>query len=174
MFDEVGVDGKPNTYKKGDWKSYAVHSDTEIKGFFGDFRFLSNFFDSPVYFDGLCYRSSECAYQAAKIIPEHRKMFVHATSYESKNLWKDPTLDKLYTPVMWDEIKYEVMMAIVFDKFYRNKELRELLLMTENAYLEETNHWNDVVWGVDCRSGKGSNWLGQILMINRKIWQINH
>ena len=39
------------------------------------------------------------------------------------------------------------------------------LLETGDVYLEETNTWGDVFWGV-C-NGKGENMLGQVLMLIR-------
>ena len=56
------------------------------------------------------------------------------------------------------------MLAIVFDKFWRNPTLKQRLLATGQRYLEETNHWGDLYYGVDYRTGKGQNVLGQILM----------
>ena len=67
MYDEV------NGYKKGMWKKYAVHDDLNIKGMFGPYRFLSNFWECEVYFDGLVYRNSESCYQAAKLIRSLRE-----------------------------------------------------------------------------------------------------
>lgn len=172
MFDEIGVDGKIGTYKYGDWKKYAVHSDKEIRGFFGEkYRFLSNFHQCLVSFDGAFYPSSENAYQSSKVIPEHRDGFQTCTPAESKTLWKDPKLTRIYTAEEWDTVKYDIMLVILMDKFYRNVDLRKKLLLTGNAYLEETNHWNDVAWGVDHRTGTGQNLLGKILMKCRDVWK---
>jgi ribA/ribD-fused uncharacterized protein len=171
MFDEIGVDGKKGTYKFGDWKQYAVHSPTEIKGFFGPARWLSNFHLCLVSFDGAFYPSAENAYQSAKVIPEHREGFQTCTPAESKTLWKDPKLTRIYTAEEWDTVKYDIMLVILMDKFYRNIDLRKKLLLTGKAYLEETNHWNDVAWGVDHRTGTGQNLLGKILMKCRDVWK---
>ena len=48
---------------------------------------------------------------------------------------------------------------------FSNPVYKELLLSTGNAYLEETNTWNDCFWGV-C-NGEGLNNLGKSLMILR-------
>jgi hypothetical protein len=69
MFNEVPLEGK-KFYRFGDWKEYAIHDSHLIHGFFGDYRWLSNFHSCPVYFDGLLYPSSENAYQAAKLSPD--------------------------------------------------------------------------------------------------------
>ena len=173
MFDEIGVDGKIGTYKYGDWKKYAVHNDKEIRGFFGEkYRFLSNFHLCLVSFDGAFYPSSENAYQSSKVIPEHRDGFQTCTPAESKTLWKDPKLTRIYTAEEWDTVKYDIMLVILMDKFYRNIDLRKKLLLTGNAYLEETNHWGDDWWGVDIHK-KGRNNLGQILMVLRTAWGIS-
>ncbi len=50
MFNKFPVVG--NEYVKYDWPKIAVHDDKNIKGFFGDYRFLSNFYDSHVYYEG--------------------------------------------------------------------------------------------------------------------------
>lgn len=171
MFDEVGIDGKTGTYKFGDWKKYAVHTTDEIKGFFGPYRWLSNFHLCLVSFDGAFYPSSENAYQSSKVIPEHRDGFQTCTPAESKTLWKDPKLTRIYTAEEWDTVKYDIMLVILMDKFYRNVDLRKKLLLTGNAYLEERNHWGDTYWGVDIRKG-GCNNLGHQLMMIRKLWSI--
>jgi ribA/ribD-fused uncharacterized protein len=168
LFNEVGIN-PGETYKFGDWKGYAIHDDKKICGFFGEFRFLSNFEYAPTYYEGILYPTSENAYQAAKIVPEQRAAFVTCSAAASKKLWKTLTrLDK--DSAEWDARKLDVMNIIVFDKFYRNKDLRVKLLNTHNKYLEETLHWCDVFWGVDIRKG-GENNLGKILTKVRAYWQ---
>ena len=70
----------------------------------------------------------------------------------------------------WDGMKYDIMSSVVFDKFYRNHDIRKLLLETGDKYIEETNHWKDSVWGV-C-NGVGQNNLGKILMATREFWKM--
>lgn len=161
MFNEVPVPGK-TTYKKGDCTSIAVHTDTEIRGFFADFRWLSNFHLAPVEYEGVRYPSSENAYQAAKVKVEFRDQFITITPSVSKLAWqKYPLFDA--TPQLWDARKYNVMKEILIDKFTRNAYLCDLLLSTKGKYLEEKNYWGDTYWGVDVKLG-GQNNLGKILM----------
>ena len=47
---------------------------------------------------------------------------------------------------------------------FQDKILRELLLETGDAILEEGNIWHDFFWGVDASSRYGENWLGKLLM----------
>lgn len=169
MYNEVPIVG--NEYSKGDWQKIAVHDEDFVCGFFGDYRFLSNFYDTPVYYEGLLYRSSECAYQAAKLLPHYRQSLQQVTASTSKRMWKSFGEDSLYDNCSeeWDERKYDVMACIVFEKFYRNKVLRSKLLLTEDKYLEERNWWKDMYWGVDVKLG-GKNNLGRILMKCRDFW----
>ena len=69
----------------------------------------------------------------------------------------------------WDEIKGEVMLPIVREKFKQNPDLAEKLLATGNAYLIEGNYWHDNYFGIctckECHhKGEGKNVLGRILM----------
>jgi hypothetical protein len=168
LFNEVPVVGE--FYKFGDWKLYAVHDENNIKGFFGDYRWLSNFHECQVYFEGLLYSSSEAAYQAAKIEVDYRHHLQKVKVAKTKSEWKKhPKIDD--SPEEWNARKYDVMSVILFEKFYRNKELRQKLMDTGDKYLEELNHWKDQDWGVDIKLG-GKNYLGKILMKIRDYWKV--
>lgn len=129
-----------------------------IYGFFGKYRFLSNYhlvnIEMP---DGLTYPSSENAYQAYKTEDlVERKSFVGCLPSESKKLG-----NKVKLRPDWDKIKSEIMEAILRKKFSQPG-LRAMLAATAPKYLEETNDWGDEYWGV-CRD-RGENHLGLILM----------
>ena len=146
-------------------QNYIVHDENNIKGFFDEYGFLSNFFEASVFFEGDTYLSTESAYQASKCNDiKNRNSFFRLSANESKKLGQKVELRK-----DWDERKYDLMSIIVFDKFYRYRGLRELLLVTGDKYLEETNHWGDQYWGVF--SGVGENNLGKILMGIRDFWK---
>lgn len=134
-----------------------------ILGFFGEHRWLSNFWLAEVTFEGAKYPSTEAAYQAAKFLdPEIRKEFqnLRGTSMEVGRAARK--LGRKY-PVRhdWEHVKLDVMLSVTREK-YKHPDLRDLLLCTGDAYLEETNNWGDRFWGV-C-AGAGSNHLGSILM----------
>ena len=168
MFDKVPVQGQ--AYKPGDWKLYAVHDAHNIKGFFGEFRWLSNFEVSPCEYQGLTYPSVENAYQAAKLQPADRLVIAKWSPADSKRNWR--TLTKLpETEAEWDARKNQVMAQILFSKFLLNPLLKDKLLATGTRYLEETNHWQDTWWGVDIRLG-GLNHLGQLLSRLRNYWMV--
>lgn len=148
-------------------RDYIVHNEKQVLGFFGEYRYLSNFHQCPVYFEGVMYPSTENAFMAAKTLDlNERVQFQCIDPKEAKALGRQIQLRS-----DWEEVKYDVMATVVFDKFYRNKSIRQKLINTGDAYLEETNHWNDRIWGV-CE-GEGSNHLGKILMNVRSFWQ-NH
>jgi len=155
----------------GKERDYVVHDDKNIKGLFGEYRFLSNFEECPVYFDGLLYNSTEAAYQSAKTLNmAKRKEFTSMAPRDSMRAGRAIESTDLFR-ADWKEVKYDIMSSVIFDKFYRNIELRKKLLATGNKYIEETNHWSDVYWGV-C-NGKGKSNLGKILMGVRDFWKLN-
>jgi len=145
-------------------KEIILHDEYNIKGFFGDYRFLSNFEPCIIIYENIKYPSSENAYQAAKSLDQSvRNMFVDISPTNSKKLGKQIDIRP-----DWNNIKLNVMYEIVYDKFSRNNKLGDMLIETGDKYLEETNYWSDKYWGV-C-NGVGQNWLGKILMdVRQKI-----
>lgn len=131
-----------------------------IKVFNGEHKFLSNFFYSPICYDGIVYETAEHAYQAQKT---------------NDKIWKE-RIRSAPTPAAarrtgkfviikpeWGNIKLDVMEQILKIKFgFGNSNLRKMLLATGTKELIEGNTWNDTFWGV-C-DGKGENHLGIILM----------
>lgn len=139
-------------------EAITSHTDVHIKGFFGDYRFLSNFEPALVEYGGLMFPSTENAYQAAKTTDiEQRGKFMYITPAESKKLGR-----KIVIRDDWEAIKLDVMKKVCLYKFEYDKELKAKLLATGTKYLEETNYWKDTFWGV-C-NGIGQNHLGKILM----------
>ena len=164
MFYEAhNADG--TQYKMGDWKKYAIHNDKAIAGFFGDYRYLSNFELCDVWYEGLKYPSTENAYQAAKVIPELRESFVTMSPSDSKKAWKEVPKEGLLPN--WDARRVPVMASVTFDKFLNNTSLRAKLMLTHGKYLEERNHWRDNFWGFCIHKNEGKNALGRLLMRTR-------
>ena len=129
-----------------------------IERFKGDYRFLSNFFDSVIVVDGIEYRTVEHAFQAAKTTdPEWKETIRSArTPGESKRLGKEAPLRP-----GWEAMKVRTMLKCLREKF-KDETLRTMLLATGDAELIEGNTWGDTFWGV--WHGKGSNMLGKLLM----------
>ena len=162
LYNEVGLNGAE--YKKGQWQEIAVHNENEIRGFFGPYLFLSNFWPARVMLDGVEYGSVEVAFQAAKWQPQDREYFLTCTEKDSiaHNRENNPNL---YTAEQWDAIKVEVMRGLVKQKFDKNlnPDNYAKLIETGDKFLEEKNWWGDIFWGVDL-NGEGRNNLGKILM----------
>lgn len=132
----------------------------EIATFDGKYRFLSNFFICPVWFEGRLWPTSEHAYQAAKtLVPlEQQTIYEAKTPGVAKKLGKSVTLRE-----DWKDVRVSIMHRILLAKFAL-PEMEELLLSTGNLKLIEGNTWNDTFWGVDIRTRVGQNMLGRLLM----------
>jgi len=141
---------------------YAIHKDGEIRGFFGQFRFLSNFYvlENGIWFEELTYPSVEHAYQAAKWPFNMREQFIDVTAGKAKYLGKAATGLNIKK---WNKNKVELMRSLVFQKFEKNYKLRKMLMEMEGYVLDERNSWGDTFWGTN-EQGEGENNLGKILM----------
>jgi len=144
---------------------------SQIRKFEDDYEFLSNFFDEDASvtddtFD-LIYSSNEHAYQAAKTLDYaiRKEISKLKTPNEAKKFGNNKAKMKLRPD--WEEVKYQIMYDLCYQKFSTHKKLKKLLLETGDAILIEGNHWGDICWGV-CK-GIGENWLGRILMHVRLV-----
>lgn len=162
LYNEIGPNGEE--YKKGDWKLIAVHTEKEIKGFFGPYRFLSNTWPAKVILDGVEYSCVENAYKAWRWKRKSRTYFetctpLEAIDYNRKNIPDGCSQDE------WDRNKVEYMTFLNMQKYNKeqNLELYQKLKETGEKYLEETNWWGDEFWGKD-KDGNGENNLGKVLM----------
>lgn len=135
-----------------------------IDSFSGENRYLSNFANIPVVFNGIKYDNSEAAFQAQKCDNANEMMlFVGKNPSEAKHLGREVKIRK-----DWEEIKFDLMHQIVYAKFNQNSIYQNKLLRTGDATLIEGNWWHDNIWGdckcPKCSAFKGKNWLGKILM----------
>jgi len=139
----------------------VVQDAGHVRGFVGDYRWLSNFYPCRVVYAGRVYRASECAYQAAKFPDAGRAVFTQLDPDAAKKLAHFRPFDA----AAWDARKDQVMREVVWAKFSQNPPLARQLVATGDKYLEETNWWKDRYWGV--WAGQGTNLLGRILMETR-------
>lgn len=143
-----------------------------IAQFQGEYRWLSNFAECPILLDGIIYNSVERAYMSAKStssieieLEGHRTMVTWKTFCQiaktngivKKQSYKMPLVDG------WDDKKQEVMFYCLKRKF-QQEPYRSKLIATGNTHIQEGNHWGDVYWGVDLKTGKGLNILGRMIM----------
>lgn len=133
---------------------------TAITQFTGVHRWLSNFYPSPIVYEGLQFPNVETAYQAAKTPDINRRLAISdMTPGNAKKAGKH------LTPPDWRDRSLGVMKELLLLKF-ADPCLRRQLLATGDAQLIEGNRWFDFFWGV-C-NGKGANHLGRLLMEVRK------
>ena len=129
-------------------------------------------YETPVFVDGILYRSAENAFQAMKVDENEREIFVDISPKEARQLGKKVTL-----PENWEDVRLGYMTKVVSAKF-ENEYLKRKLLETGDRVLVEGNTWGDRYWGV--YNGKGENNLGTILMELRdkfrqeKIIDVDH
>jgi ribA/ribD-fused uncharacterized protein len=151
---------------------YAVYDDKVISGFFGDYRWLSNFWLVYVDYRGGKFMSVEAAYQAAKATTlEDFKSFFLLEASEAK---KRGAIIKCRPD--WEAKKLDIMTFLVFQKFSNSSVLRKQLLDTGKKQLIEANDWRDKFWGIhylqvndsEWQNMGGQNHLGEILMRVRK------
>ena len=129
-----------------------------IIGFDGANRFLSNFFPCRVEYEGITYRNTEAAFQAAKVLDDAtRKRFANLQPYDAKKLGRQVKLRP-----DWESVKVGVMRDVLRAKFSK-PDLREKLLATGTGLLEERNNHGDKIWGTTA-PGVGQNLLGKLLM----------
>ena len=126
----------------------------KIDSFSGKYWFLSNFYPGD-------RTSLEHMYQAAKCAdPDEREEILRCdTPGQAKRKGMRVRLRE-----NWDNIKFDVMLGLVREKF-KDPALRRKLIATGDADLIEDNTWKDTYWGV-C-NGVGENKLGIILKLVR-------
>ena len=130
----------------------------KIDSFRNEYFFLSNFFEAPVCYEGITYKSNEAAFQAQKCQNKSdRVQFSSLTPSEAKRLGRSISLRH-----DWETVKVNIMEDLIYAKFSQNPVLREKLIKLQDVYLEEGNDWGDKIWGTV--NGQGRNLLGQILM----------
>lgn len=135
----------------------------KVTSFRGEYGFLSNFYKAKTFYGGVEFPTSEHAYQAAKSTDERiwRYFATLETPGEAKRCGK-----MIDCQPGWDEIKVDVMIAVLRSKF-SDEHLMDKLVATGDAELIEGNTWKDTFWGV--YRGKGENRLGKLLMYIRNV-----
>lgn len=142
---------------------HSFYDDKNIKGFFGEYRFLCNFHICRIEYEGLVYSSTEAAYQAQKTLSKLlRDEFTYYTPSEAKAVGQ-----KVNLRTDWEQVKDQIMYDVCLYKFSEHADLKKLLLATGDKHLEEANWWKDKYWGTV--NGEGRNQLGITLMQIRDL-----
>jgi N-glycosidase YbiA len=138
----------------------------DVMEFKDEFRFLSNFWITPVHLDGIEYPSVEHAYQAAKSLDPDMREFIRLQPTPGK-----AKKAAFLLPVRpdWTDVNLQIMYDLLREKFSREP-LRTQLLDTVDAKLVEGNNWGDKHWGKVFEDGHwvGANHLGDLLMTIRE------
>lgn len=135
-----------------------------INEFDGKYAFLSNFYESPINFQGEIFPTVEHLFQARKTIDPNAFLEIRLaeTPGRAKRLGRRVALRP-----DWEEIKDDVMMDALRRKFC-NPNLFHLLAATGSEELVEGNTWHDNYWGdchcPRCKNIPGKNALGKMLM----------
>lgn len=131
---------------------------------------FSNLYRCRVEFEGEAYLTAEHAYQAGKARkPDVRAWLMAAPSPSLLAMAAHGLLSWDIAPG-WSKNRYAWMRAVVEAKFRQNPDLALVLLGTGDARLVEAGTVDNEVnrrWGEV--NGKGSNWLGLILMEVRAV-----
>ncbi len=141
----------------------------KIDSFRGKYFFLSNFYPCVIKHEGISYPSVEHYSVAMKI---NKDQYIDGKNYtcgdtrEYISKLKEPAFAKKFSKKLvirsdWNSIKLDIMYYGLKEKF-KDDNLKEMLLNTNNMELIEGNEHKDTFWGV-C-GGKGQNNLGKLLM----------
>lgn len=138
-----------------------------IRSFHGQYGFLSNFWPSPILYNGTIWPTVEHLYQACKVGNQPpAEVAALASPGEAKKWGRRVPLRP-----DWEDVKVKVMLFCLRMKFAQPG-LREQLLATRPHELTEGNTWHDNVWGdcacPKCRGTMGNNLLGRLLTIARE------
>jgi len=140
-----------------------------IKAFVDKYRFLSNFFPSPIIWNGQRWETAEHLYQAMKTVNKNDRELIRlaSTPGKTKKLGQQVELRS-----DWENAKHRTMKEILELKFKQNPELAQKLINTKGMILEEGNFWHDNYWGIcrckRCKHKTRQNHLGLLLMELRK------
>lgn len=136
-----------------------------IDKFDGEYEFLSNFYYSPIKFEGIEYPTVEHYFQAMKSLSqeEREKIALCETPGRAKRMGR-----KVNLRPDWEEVKESYMYIGLGLKFATYSDLRQKLVDTYPEYLCEGTTWHDNIWGncscPRCINIQGQNKLGKLLM----------
>ena len=128
----------------------------------GEYGYLSNLYPCSVKVNGLTFASAEHAYQFEKPKELLVKAWIAAAPYPRLAAHAAHHLSRYDVEPNWEDMKLARMRVVVEAKFRQNEELRERLLSTGTATIQEDSP-SDMFWGTG-RVRNGRNWLGLILM----------
>ncbi|GEM50598.1 NADAR family protein [Empedobacter brevis] len=145
----------------------------------GKFCF-SQWFPSEFVVNGKLYKSAEHWMMSQKaILFNDIKSFEAVLQTDSPKIAKEIGRNvKHYNNEIWDTVKYKIVVAGNFHKFYQNEKIRDFLLNTAEKIIVEASP-EDTIWGIGLAEEnkeinnlylwRGENLLGFVLMEVRNI-----
>lgn len=131
----------------------------------GPYGFLSNFYPAKILYIDREWRTSEHLYQALKSINLRDQEYVREakTPGEAKRRG-----GKISLRADWENIKYDIMKKVLYQKFTQIPKYLRMLMETGDAELIE-NSPIDYIWGCG-KDFSGQNLLGKALMEIRDMF----
>lgn len=122
---------------------------------------FSNFSAYKIFLKGKNWKTAEHYFQAQKFAgkPDEEELRLADSPMRVAKMGRD---GKRPLRKDWEEVKDDIMRQALRAKFTQNKELKKILLETDDAILVEHTA-NDNYWG-DGGDGNGKNMLGKLLM----------
>ena len=151
-----------------------------IDRFWEQYRWLSNFWEVEIKFDGITYPSVEHYYVAMKV-DEPQKITIkvdkedvevymdvqqireYISELETSSKAKTFGKEQIKQRKDWEDLKISIMKYGLEQK-YNQEPFRTKLIETGDEYIQEGNTWKDTFWGVDLDTGEGKNVLGKMIM----------
>ena len=130
----------------------------DILNFQGHNKWLSNFYEARIEYEGITFPTTEHAYQASKTLNKsvRRAIAILPIPSQAMHIGRELKIRE-----DWDLIKLTIMKDVNRLKFQCHGHLQAKLLSTDGLLMEGNEH-KDTFWGV-C-NGVGENNLGKILM----------
>jgi len=133
-----------------------------------EYKWLSNFYESPMVINGVTYPTNEHFYQSQKYLDKEVRKWVRLSP---KPRYLVCLRLRMYDMVdNWKDIKFDIMLKGLREKFLQNEELKQKLLNTGESSLHEDT--KNKTWGKG-----GKDMLGKLLtQIRSEIKQMedNH
>jgi len=138
--------------------------------------YLSNFYPSVFSIDKIVFTCSEQAfmYHKCKYFDENNDTLLSEILHETNpnKIKKLGRSVRNFDDVKWNQVKYDVMLKCVRNKFIQNHNIKEKLLETHPKQLYEASPW-DKIWGIGYDKETairknpnryGQNLVGKVLM----------
>ena len=138
--------------------------------FFNNRTPFSNWYPSQFEWNGILFSRGEqyMMYRKAMLFGDieiANKILQTDVPFEQKALGRKV---RNYNDDIWSQVRFDIMVVGLYEKFSQNPNLKEVLLSTVGTKMVEANP-NDRIWGIglsasDPRAQNEETWLGQNLL----------